>query len=228
VLAFGGLIPFAVGFFLICIRRQPSMVIFGILSQLVYYLLIPRYTSFAIYYHIYMLPFAALCVGSGLLWLLQNGRKTVAVGQYKWSWSQITAIAAVVVMSAFMLRSYRTNIRIYEQPLWDCSQFVNRLVAENIPIIVSTTSVARDQGIENNYQEPNVFYYSHRYGWSLPADQHTVQQVTDYRSQGAQYLIFVDHQPLYDSPELERYLRTNAQQIGPGVKDACSIYQFVG
>jgi 4-amino-4-deoxy-L-arabinose transferase-like glycosyltransferase len=227
IFAIGGILPFAIGMILAWRKREPLMLIFGVITQLLYYLVIPRYTSFAVYYHIYLLPFASLAVGLGFLWLFQKGQRTIALIGHQTSLRLLGAVAAILVISFVTLRSYRTNVRIYDQPLWDCSQLVAQLIPQPTRIIVSTTSVAQDQGVENNYQEPNVFYYSHRYGWSLPADRHTVQQVDEYRAQGAEYLVVVDHQPLSAAPELMNYLRTNTQQIGPGAKDACSIFYFV-
>ena len=186
-------------------------------------MLIPRYTSFAEYYHIFTVPFAAMGIGLGFWWLFQIAERKEVRRWYHTG----SIIAAVVLILLFTLRSYRGNLIIWDQPSWDCSQYVKKLVPADALIIVSTTSVAVEpDGTPNNYQEPNVFFYSHRYGWSLPADWHTVQQVVDYQNQGAQFFVIVDPSPLHNSPDLEKYLETNAQQIGPGEAKLCSIYHL--
>jgi hypothetical protein len=226
VFAIGGVLPFVIGMLLAVRKRSPSLLIYGVLTQGVYYLLIPRYTNAAVYYHIYLLPFAALAVGLGFWWLFQQSQATSVILGRRVSPSSVVTVAAILLITYAALRSYRSTVRIYDQPLQDCSQVVAQLIPQQSRIIVSTTSEARPQGVENNYQEPDIFYYSHRYGWSLAADHHTVEQVAEYRAQGAEYLVAADHQPLYAAPKLMDYLMSNAQQIGPGPKDACSIFQL--
>jgi hypothetical protein len=96
-------------------------------------------------------------------------------------------------------------------------------VPEDSRIIVGTESVANENGTPNNYQEPNIFFYSHRYGWSLPADWYTPDKVEEFRRDGAAYLIMPDDHIV---AALTDYLRENTAQIGPGVESGCGIYRF--
>ncbi len=237
VFAFGGVVPFAIGIVWAWRKRQPMLLLYGSVAQIFYYLVIPRYTSFALYYHIFSIPFVALGVGLGLYWLyekvgldwLYEIKRPVAYLQTMKPSMRLLYLASIVALLLVFiqtLRVYRSNVRTYDQPLWSCSQHVAELVPEEALIVVSVNSPAIDDGVANNYQEPNIFYYSNRYGWALPADQHSPQQVADFHEQGADYFIVVDHSMLFDSADLQAYLDTNARQIGPGAAQDCSIYHF--
>jgi 4-amino-4-deoxy-L-arabinose transferase-like glycosyltransferase len=148
IFAIGGILPFTIGIILAWRKQQPSVLVFGAITQLLYYLFIPRYTSFAVYYHIYLLPFASLALGLGFLWLFQKGQQTIVLAGHQTSLRLLGATATILIIGFVTLRSYRTNVRIYDQPLWDCSQLVAQLIPQETQIIVSTTSVAQDQGVD--------------------------------------------------------------------------------
>lgn len=71
-----------------------------------------------------------------------------------------------------------------------------------------------------------IFFYSHRYGWSLAADWHTPQKVEQFHQAGAAYFIIYSKELYRSSPELASYLNENAEQIGPGIESGCAIFQF--
>lgn len=112
--------------------------------------------------------------------------------------------------------------------LVDCAKQVAALVPENHLIIASSAYLSIDRGVPNNYQDPEIFYYSHRYGWSLAADQHTPEMLDKYRQEGGQYFVIYS-QSLYNAnPALVQYLEQNTTQIGPGIEKGCAIYQLGG
>jgi hypothetical protein len=110
--------------------------------------------------------------------------------------------------------------------LYECAGYVKQLVPATERIIVSTTSPAFDNGIPNNYQEPQIFFYSRHYGWSLPADEHNVEKLVEYRTAGASYFVIYSNDLLVSNPNLANYLNENSVQSGPGVDNGCAIYRF--
>jgi hypothetical protein len=107
-----------------------------------------------------------------------------------------------------------------------CASYVKAVVPVGARIIVSTTSRALENGMANNYQEPEIFFYSKRYGWSLPADWHTVEKVVEFQRGGAAYFVIYSKRLLDDNPTLASYLKNNSTQLGPGIESGCAIYRF--
>jgi hypothetical protein len=66
---------------------------------------------------------------------------------------------------------------------------VGTLTDLNNLLLVTTTSVAIQDGVPNNYREPVVFYYANRHGWSIPHDQVSAELIERYRQQGAGWLV---------------------------------------
>ena len=104
-----------------------------------------------------------------------------------------------------------------------CAETVRRIVPKDSRVIIGTTAVAVDDGVQNNYQEPVIFFYSRRYGWSLPQDWQTPERIESYRRAGGRFLIMPNESLAQASPELVRYLGDRARAIsaapfrrGPG------------
>lgn len=222
VFAVGGVIPFVIGLMRAWHNRKYRFILYGTLAIVVYYLLIPRYISFATYYHLYTVPYAALGIGLGLAWLFEYRSLSHSVRQYKF----LLGGLAVAIILLFTSVAYLRYLKPNEEILWECSQNVMQVVPENAKVIVSTTSASEDNGVPNNYQEPNIFFYSHRYGWSLPANWHTPEKIASYHQSGGQYFIMYSQDLYQSNPQLVRYLDQNARQIGPGIENGCAIYRF--
>lgn len=227
VFAVGGIVPFLIGFEVAAHQRRLWLIVYGTLTIILYYFLLPRYNSFAAYYHIFAVPFVALNVGLGYAWIVQRlmARKSllarnvfVPVSMGALSLALILAVAAYSYARVLIPRS---------QPLYECASQVARLVPENSLIVVSTDSAAREHGITNNYQQPDIFFYSHRLGWSLPADWHTPAKLDEYHNQGGDYFIIYDESLYEGNSPLKTYLERHTRQIGPGVEEGCGIYRFV-
>ena len=71
-----------------------------------------------------------------------------------------------------------------------------------------------------------IFFYSDRYGWSLPADWHSPAKIEEFRKEAARYFVIYDGRLLSEHPELVAYLTAEAEQIGPGIENGCAIYRF--
>lgn len=228
-----GVLPFLIGLILSIRRRNPMLLPIGVVTVLIYLAVVARISQeeWGIHYHIYILPYAAVGFGIGMGWLLtriQQMRLPFSPKMAGW----IFSVILVGLMSLWMFRLYAgVLLQPTAQPLWDCAQAVIAQVPENALIIVSTTSSADAapgdiEASPNNFEEPNIFYYSHRYGWSLPADWHIPDVIEQYRARGAQAFIITVQGLLLDNPALLAYLEQNARQVGPGIEQGCGIYRF--
>ncbi|MCB9453022.1 MAG: glycosyltransferase family 39 protein [Anaerolineaceae bacterium] len=229
VFAIGGVFPFAIGVVVARLNRKYRVILYGAVSILIYYLIIPRYISFANYYHIFALPYAALGIGLGLDWLFEPIRYGPSYGpalQKILRHKFILSSVFVLLIALITLRAYIRYLIPSQDPLWQCSQVVAQTVPESALVIISSTTVSENNGVPNNYQKPQIFFYSHRYGWSLAADQHTPEQIAEYHELGGQYFVIYSQDLFQSNPQLVSYLDQTAQQVGPGIENSCAIYQF--
>lgn len=220
ILGYGLVVLSIVGVLTAVKRKEFRSLAFGIAGVWVYYLLVPRYSheEWGIQYHIYMLPYAALVVALGVDWV---------VSRYA-GWSRQGVIwASAGVFLILTLRIYSQMLNPVSDSLATCGAYVNQLVPKNDLIIVSTTSQALDDGVPNNYQEPQIFFYGRRYGWSLPADQLTVEKVEGFRALGANDFVIYSPELLASNLPLAEYLNANSVQVGPGIQSECAIFHFV-
>jgi 4-amino-4-deoxy-L-arabinose transferase-like glycosyltransferase len=229
IFAIAGALLFVVGLAAFWRKRPPFLIIFGGITIMIYYMIVARYAreEWGVQYHIYLLPYAALGVGLGLAWLFRQwesgGFRLSGLARSPYTLAGIFCIAFVLFSSA---TTYRQVLAAMDPQLTECSEQVAALVPEESLIIASTTSGADDNGVPNNYQEPQIFFYSHRNGWSLAADRHTPEQVERFVRDGAAYLVIYSDSLYSDNPAFADYLEQNARQIGPGVDAGCGIYQF--
>lgn len=228
VFGVAGLIPFVIGVVATVKKRGPVLIVYGLITQIIYYLLIPRYISFAIYYHIFAVPFVSLAIGIGIVWLWIDFGNLVRRWQPRIPvyLPQLSNVLIMVIFTAITIKFYFNSMAPTDTDFWKCAKYVDEIVPEHSRIIVSTTELSYDRNVPNNFEQPDLFFYSHRYGWSLPADRHTTEQLHLLFDRGAEYLIFVDHRPLYENKELQKYLKEHLQQIGPGPEHDCSIYRL--
>jgi 4-amino-4-deoxy-L-arabinose transferase-like glycosyltransferase len=218
-LGFGASLLFIVGALIAIKRKGLRLILFGLATIGLYYTIVPRYSheEWGIQYHVYILPFAALAVGLGVEWILDNNKGFVQIG-ILWLSAGVFFGATLVLFFGML---FSGNDGLYE-----CAGYVKQLVPATERIIVSTTSPAFDNGIPNNYQEPQIFFYSRHYGWSLPADEHNVEKLVEYRTAGASYFVIYSNDLLVSNPNLANYLNENSVQSGPGVDNGCAIYRF--
>lgn len=220
---------FLLGFLTILRHRQPLLPLIGTVANALYFMVVARYAEvdWGIQYHIYFIPFAALGVGIGVEWVVLRVSKLSLRNPI----AQLSATILIVCwlfIAVTTVQAYKLLLRPHREFLLVCANYVERIVPPEARIIVSATSPTTIAGIPNNYQEPNIFFYSHRYGWSLASDQHSPTIVDQYRRDGAQYFVIYEQQLLNDNPDLASYLETNARQVGPGIEQGCGIYRFLG
>lgn len=219
VLGYGLILFFLVGVMVAIKRRGLRLIILGVAVIGLYYMILPRYAheEWGIQYHVYMLPFASLAAGLGIEWMSGRLKGAVRKGVL---WVSLSVFLGTTVILFFqMLYSGEDNFYI-------CADYVKEIVPVEERVIVSTTSPAFDNGVPNNYQEPQIFFYSRRYGWSLPSDWHNVEKLVEYRTTGASYFVIYSNDLLVRNPDLANYLDENSVQVGPGIDKSCAIYQF--
>lgn len=220
VLGYGYILLFLAGLVMAWSNKRFRLVPLGVIVVGIYYLLVPRYAheDWGIQYHVYMIPFAALAIGLGVAWVTDSFKGITRTG---------ILLSSVIVSLGITAVVFRQMLLTGEGSLAQCGSSVKEVVPADARIIVSTTSYALDNGIPNNYQEPQIFFYSQRYGWSLPADWHTVEKLVEYRNNGASYFVMYSERLLNSNPLLMDYLDNNSIQIGPGIERGCAIFAFV-
>ncbi len=230
VFTVGGALLFIVGLIVYVKRRTSSLILFGILVIPAYYMIVARYAqeAWGIQYHIFFVPYAALGIGIGLAWLFGHLRQT-AIGPIPTY--RILPLAGAIAILLVLFASSRVGLALLQsgdQTLYRCGLEVAKMVPKEARIVVSTTSrEIEEDGTVNNFQEPDVFFYSERFGWSLPADKHNPELVRKFQQDGARYLIITDTALLDDNQALADYLKTNSRQIGPGPEKKCGIYELI-
>jgi 4-amino-4-deoxy-L-arabinose transferase-like glycosyltransferase len=228
VFTVGGALLFVVGLIVYVKRRASSLILFGIPVILAYYMIVARYAqeAWGIQYHIFLVPYAAIAIGTGLNWLFDLFRQPHGdLARRVLPWAGSIALLLMLLASGNVVR---TLLQSGDQTLYRCGLEVAKVVPREARIVVSTTSrEIEEDGTVNNFQEPDVFFYSDRFGWSLPADKHNPELVRKFQQDGARYLIITDTALLDDNQALADYLKTNARQIGPGPEKKCGIYELV-
>jgi 4-amino-4-deoxy-L-arabinose transferase-like glycosyltransferase len=221
---FGGvsILAFAVGFLGESENRAKRLVAFGSITLLLYYFIVARYSgeSWGIQYHIFAVPFVSLGIGRGMEWLQnRNGAREKAL--------VYVLVVGSLLGTAFLFNRMLSQVgNFVGRMLIQCGETVQQVVPKGALIVVSTIAPADDNGTPNNYEEPTVFFYADRYGWSLPSDRHRPELLEEYRSKGAAYFVIYNRDLLEANPDLGKYLADQAVQKGPGVEQGCGIYQF--
>lgn len=218
---------FLIGFFQ-SLRRRQTILLFSVITIGIYYLIVARYSGYGrgTQYHIYMIPFAALGFGAGIDWLASHKRCRLGV------FGVLMAIASIIALVAWSAHSYGGMLRSAEpEDLIACAKCVQKLVPADSRIIVSTTGQSEVMDIPgipipDNYQEPMLFFYSQRYGWSLPADWLAPGKIEELRREGASYYVVFNRDLILTHPDVGDYLAASARQVGPGIESGCGIYQF--
>jgi len=110
----------------------------------------------------------------------------------------------------------------------NCGRAVDEVVPASDLVIIASTSPASDHGVANNFEDPTIFYFADRHGWSLAADYQEPVLVESEIRQGARWLI--TSQPLLDEhPDLAGLLATSArlESVGAyGTGTECLIYRL--
>ena len=205
-------------------RRRPAafpLVVAGAIALVAYYFAVGRYSAsdMGIQYHVYSLPYAALCVGLGLAaagaWLRPRVPRAVSAG------------AAVLVVGALAAQSVNVlagSLTSSAGAFGACAGALDTVSAPGDLVVVATTSSATEDGVSNNYQEPVVFYLSDRKGWSLAVDQQDPGLLAGYVQEGARFLASPDPGIVPAGGDISRWLDTNATRLRTAPSDGCDVW----
>ena len=218
-----GVIVFTIGLIASLARPRQPILVHAVIAMVIYYMIVARYSreSWGVQYHLFAVPFAALGVGLGLEWVFRRVKRTAR-----------TVVAASFVVCTVLGSGYLYGrmLSVADNQLGDhliqCAAQVRNLVPSDQRVIVSTTSLSEINGVPNNYQEPTIFFYANRYGWSLPANWHSVEMVERYRRAGGRYFVIYSAELYHANAELAHYLTNNAHQIGPGMEAGCGVFRL--
>jgi hypothetical protein len=167
-----------------------------------------------------MAPYGAIGFGIGFDSLL-NFKDHRAGNVLAW-----ISIFGVVLWSGILYLGMFQNRGLSSYML--CASQVQRIVPADDLIIVSSNEPSVDkQGIAMNYQEPTIFFYSQRRGWSLPNDWVNPEKFDELRQKGAKYYVVLDRDLhlLTENPGLLDYMDANFNQVDAGIEPTCRIYQ---
>lgn len=222
--------PLAVPVFLLgflqSLKSRQTLLLFSVITIGIYYLILARYSGYGRgdQYHIFMVPFAALGFGIGIKSLIDYKNRRLG---------RLTAVAATIGLVAWSTPAYLGMLRSVEpEALITCAQWVQKETPADSLIIVSTAGLSKVSDIPgipivDNYQEPMMFFYSQRHGWSLPADWLAPGKMEELRAEGASYYVVFDRDLMSTHADVVAYLATSATQVGPGIETGCGIYEFV-
>ncbi len=215
-------VPFAVFGVVAAVRRQVALLIpAGAIATAVYYFAVARYAegNLGLQYHVFATIYAALAVGLGLDVALDWMRKQ----EVPWRRS-LTAGVAVGVLgfaggAAF---AYVDQFRPRAEETLACGAVMRQVIPTADLIVVTSDSAALDGGTANNYQDPTLFFFGDRRGWSVPIDQDQGALAAKYRGQGARWIVVT--QASYAADDALRLFVTPLAQVGPGTSENCGIY----
>jgi hypothetical protein len=171
---------------------------------------VARYSreSWGIQYHIFALPFAAIGVGAGL-------ERFASVALLRWD----RLVGAIGLLSAIVLSMYIYCRLIgghdYDEGnrLAACGVTVSSVTSPGEKIAVVSSSPRLMNGILNNYQDPTLFFYARRYGWSLPSDGDIPTVLESARQAGASLFVFPSPNILRGDSLLALYLEEHADPV---------------
>lgn len=226
VLAGVGTVPLLIGLAIAMRRRSPVIVLAGVVALGVYYFTSARYISvdYGVQYHVYTVVFAALLVGGGVEWC--RTRLTTLAASAR-TVGRIAAAGLLIAFAVVVSFAYADHFRRRGDDVIACGRAIASVVPEGDLVVISSTSPSVLEGSANNYQDPMLFYFADRTGWSLASDQHDPARVEADRLDGARYVI-TQRYLLDANPAFAAYL-DGADLVEPadGIPDdACLIYRL--
>lgn len=199
-------------------RRCPEMsgvVVVGVGTVVVYFFAVARYSQNSPQYHVYALPFAALLVGLGV---------AAAAPRLPRLARRATAVVIVAAFAAGSVTVFAGSLRDASGTLGVCATELDEVSGAGDLVVVDTTSLATDNGVPNNWQEPVVFYRADRRGWSLAADQLDPARLAADRDAGARFFVGVDPTLVPAGSPLAGWLTANASPVRTAAADGCGIW----
>lgn len=218
-----GALPFAlIGLVAACRNRSVPLILAGAVATAIYDLGVARYVQgdLGIQYHVFATTYAALAVGLGAHMVVEY----VAGRRKRWRLVGAVASASALVFVAGSIVGYGDQLRVYGTDALGCGAVIRTTVPASDLVVVASTDVAFDNGVPNNYQDPTLFYYGDRHGWSLAADQDAPTLVASYQGSGARWLIATPAAAA-ENPSIATLLAQEGLVSSGGGED-CAIYRL--
>jgi hypothetical protein len=197
------------------------LVVAGSAALVVYYFAVGRYSGsdMGIQYHVYSLPYAAICIGLGLAaaaaWLRPRLSSAVFA---------IVSGLAVVALAAQSVNVFVGSMTSTAGAFGTCADGLTAVSAPDQLVVVGTTSLSTEDGVANNFQEPVIFYLADRKGWSLAADQQDPLRLAEYQQEGAGFYVAPDPDLVPAGGALSHWLAANATQVRSSESDGCDVW----
>ncbi len=225
-------VPFLAGLYLVIKVRRPEYLVPAVVTLIIYFAIVAKYsaTDAGPQYHLYAVPYAAVGVALGL----ELGMYGIA--RLRRPWVRIIPLAIVAIAAVAAPASAHTWRGVRDgtsDGRLRCAAAVAHVVPEGERIIVkSQFSSKNGDGSDQNYQDPVIFFHSGRYGWSLPDDRFTPEELAKDRAAGARWFVIADRERIDDTPSVKGWLADNTASVGSaglgGTTDgsACDIYRL--
>lgn len=229
VLAVGAVPLVVLGLAVAVRRRGPTVLLAGAVVVPVFYAVVARYAAGpqGIQYHVFALPYAALAVGLGVDVVLCRASGARAAGRTRERLTLLGGLAACVALSSLAtVGAYRDLLADDNAVLTSCAATMAGLVPEDDLVVVGSSFDSTADGYAVNYQEPVLFYFSGRRGWSLAADEHDPARLAALTQEGARWFVAYDRGTLDDAPALTTWLDAEADQVGPGIAASCGVWRL--
>lgn len=229
VLAVGALPLLVLGLVVAVRRRGPTVLLAGAVVTPLFYAAVAKYSAGpqGIQYHVFALPYAALAVGLAVDAVLRRARDRRASGRRPEAAALVTALVACLgVFGVATAGAYRDLLADDNTVLTACAAATAGLVPGGDLVVVSSPYASTADGYDVNYQEPVLFYFSGRRGWSLAADRHDPERLEALIDDGARWFVAYDRGTLDAAPALTDWLDAEAEQVGPGIEDACGVWRL--
>ena len=153
-----------------------------LISFAIYCLILGRSTGDegrGLQYHIFAAPLMALATAAGLYLFIRRG---TTAGFW------ITGALCLVILGSEARADYDILNRHIDHSQYEAGLRLAQLSRPDERIIVLSRDPVIDNGRQNNYEEPRVFFYSKRWGRSLGRDEQTANGLNGILSSGAQWL----------------------------------------
>jgi 4-amino-4-deoxy-L-arabinose transferase-like glycosyltransferase len=205
--------------------RGPVLLAAGVPSLAVFYFAVARYSmELGPQYHVFSLPFAAILTGLGVATLDQWLRRREVARRDRTGLGVVTVLA----LSAASLTVFTQAFIDRSDALATCARQLAELSEPDELVVVGTTSVAVDDGVANNYEEPTVFYLADRKGWVLPADRHDPTLLGRHAEQGARWFVVPDPNLVPTGSALAEWLPAHGALERSTSADGCTIWSLNG
>ncbi len=152
------------------------------MTLLLYYLVVARYAGDprGLQYHVYAAPLIALMAGGGFESLLRKAGK-------KARWAGPALVVLVLALQAIPIaRLFRQKGGLLFR---DAGIKLAELSSPGDLVLVLSSDVAFEDGVPNNFEQPDVFFHARRRGRVLATDRQTGRALAEALGSGTRWFV---------------------------------------